>query len=343
MSNVHLLGSLVLACVFAASASACAPDPPGPGPEHPPDPAPPAKITVMSFNIRVSYSNDGPDHWRLRRPLTFDVLRRHAPDLVGLQEPVRNQLNQIRKALPHFVEIGVARKDGRQKGEYCAILFDPRRLVLSEHGDFWFSDTPRVPGSKGWGNRTPRVCTWGRFIERGTGRSFYVFNVHLDHESQPSRERSAELLALRVLRRNHPEDPVIITGDFNASENSRVIRYLKGELPRATQGDGPPPPQVRFVDSFRAAHPEAKECATFHGFRGERRGPKIDYILVEPATDVISAAILYDNTNGRYPSDHYPLIARIRLTDPAGEPPPPAGDEHDKTAGKPPAGRNAKE
>ncbi len=269
-------------------------------------------ISVMTFNIRYGEAKDGENRWELRRDLLCDVIREHDPDVIGLQEAIRFQLDYIRKALPGYDEIGAGRNDGQKGGEYSAILYRADRLRLDEHGNFWFSDTPEVPGSKHWGNRITRLCTWGRFIDRRSGRAFYMYNVHLDHESQPSRERSVELLAERVRQRAHP-DCAIVTGDFNAGESNRAVRYLKGEIPRASTAPAAVVASPRLRDSFRVIHPDARVVGTFNGFHGTRTGEKIDYILVPADVTVLDAAILRDHRDGRYPSDHFPLIARLRM------------------------------
>ncbi len=269
-------------------------------------------IRVMTFNIRYGTANDGEDRWERRRDMVFDVIRRHKPDVVGVQEALRFQLDEIAKALPVYAEIGTGRDDGRQAGEYSAILYRTNRVRLLEHGTFWFSDTPETPGSRHWGNRLPRICTWGRFEDNRTRRTFHHYNVHLDHQSQPSRERSAELLADHIRRRAHP-DPVIVTGDFNAGEDNPAIRYLQGKLPRASAPGPEAPPSPRLRDTFRVLHPDAKDTGTFNGFRGTRTGEKIDYVFVSPGVAVLDAQIVHDQHDGRYPSDHFPVTATIRL------------------------------
>jgi endonuclease/exonuclease/phosphatase family metal-dependent hydrolase len=131
--------------------------------------------------------------------------------------------------------------------------------------------------------------------------SHEVFNTHFDHQSQPSRVKSAELLARRIADRD-PKDPVIVTGDLNAGEDNPAIRYLKGEV-----GESP----VTLVDTFRTLHADATEAGTFNGFHGLATGPRIDYIFTEPGTTVRTARILHDNRDGRYPSDHFPVTAEI--------------------------------
>lgn len=270
-------------------------------------------VRVMSFNIRYGKAADGENRWENRRDLVIEVIRRHQPDLVGLQEALRFQLDEMAKGLPEYREMGVGRDNGQDKGEYNTILYRADRFRPTEQGNFWYSDTPETPGSKTWGNRLPRLCTWSRFvaIEKAAGiPPFYYYNTHLDHESQRSRVKSAELLAQRIGFRTH-KDPVIISGDFNVGENNPVITYLTGKTAttRPKGGDR----RTVFVDTFRRLHPDAREVGTFNGFKGQTTGAKIDYILTSPDVVPIEAAILRDNDNGRYPSDHFPIMALVRL------------------------------
>lgn len=268
-------------------------------------------LRVMTFNIRYGSANDGPDHWSLRREMVFQVLREHRPDLVGLQEALMFQVDEIRGALTEYGVIAAGRDDGKIGGEACAVLYRAERFEVSEQGTFWLSATPETPGSKGWGNHITRICTWARLRDRQTAASFYFFNTHLDHQSQPARELGAELIARRIAERAHP-DPVILTGDLNAGENNPVVRYLTGQapaVPAKKSGCAAPPP---LSDSFRVLHPRETVVGTFNGFAGRRDGEKIDYILVSPQWRVVEASIVYDNTAGRYPSDHYPVTAVLR-------------------------------
>ena len=131
-------------------------------------------VGVMSFNIRVGTANDGENNWSKRRGLAFDVIRDYGADVVGLQEAVRFQIDDIREALPEYDETGVGRDDGTTRGEHCCILYRSDRLEVDESDTFWFSDTPEVPGSSHWGNAYIRICTWARFVEKSSGRAFYV-------------------------------------------------------------------------------------------------------------------------------------------------------------------------
>lgn len=261
-------------------------------------------LTVMSFNIRYGTANDGENHWSRRRDLVFDVIREAGADLVGLQEALAFQIDEIVAALPVYAVVGVGRDDGRARGEFAAILFRRDRLRVAESGTFWFSDTPTVPGSVSWGNTITRIATWARFVDRD-GRAFWHFNVHLDHQSQPSRERSAELLRDLVRAHAGAAEPVIVTGDFNVGETNPALRTLIG-------ADAGAP--ARLVDTYRVRHPDDTVVGTFTGFKfGATTGDKIDYVLASPDTEVLDAAIIRTSRDGRYPSDHFPVLARLRL------------------------------
>jgi endonuclease/exonuclease/phosphatase family metal-dependent hydrolase len=271
-----------------------------------------SSLHVMSFNIRYGTAKDGENSWDQRKDLVREVLRRYGPDVVGLQEALRFQIDDIRAALPEYGELGVGRDDGKTEGEYSAILYRKDRLGVSESGTFWLSDTPEVCGSITWGNACTRLCTWGRFVRNGSDQAFYLFNTHLDHISQYSRERSVALLAARVRDRRHQE-PVLVTGDLNAGEGNAAVRYLKGEQPLNGNPDGPATNPVPLVDTFRLLHPDAAEVGTFNGFKGKADGDKIDYIFAQPGVEVLRAVILRDCQGDRYPSDHFPVTAALRL------------------------------
>jgi endonuclease/exonuclease/phosphatase family metal-dependent hydrolase len=260
-------------------------------------------VKVMTFNIRYDNPDDGPNRWPLRRDMAVGVIQRFAADFVGFQEPVPGQVADLRKSLPDYRMIGRSRDADPAKGEAVPIFYRDKRWQLDEkqHGVFWLSDTPQTPGSTSWGNTLPRVVTWGRFIDRQSGRALYVYNTHFDHSSETARRKSAALLARRIADREHRE-PAIVMGDFNAGESSAALAHLIGQA-----SDSP----IKLIDTFRAVHPDEKQVGTFHDFRGGNDGEKIDYILTTAGATVRSADILRDHRGDRYPSDHYPATAEI--------------------------------
>jgi endonuclease/exonuclease/phosphatase family metal-dependent hydrolase len=255
------------------------------------------EVSVLSFNLRFDNPDDGANAWPERRGLVAGFLRERAPDLVGVQEALKRQLDDLAVSNPEFGVVGVGRSDGREAGEYSAILYRRERFVVLESGTFWLSETPDVPGSASWGNEITRICTWARFRESRSGVTFYHFNTHFDHRSQPSRERSAALLAERVLGRAHRTDPAIVTGDFNAGEANPAVRKLLES----------------FSDTFRAVHPEAEVEGTFHGFSGQLGRDRIDFVLVTEGVVTRAAEILQPRPGGRFLSDHEPVAATVVL------------------------------
>ncbi|MBN1588978.1 MAG: endonuclease/exonuclease/phosphatase family protein [Pirellulales bacterium] len=262
-------------------------------------------VKVLSFNIRYDTPADGKNRWSLRREMVRDLIKQVGADFVGIQEATPGQLAYLTEQLPEYGVLTRTREANHRKGEAVPLLFRRSRWKLDtkEQGTFWLSESPEVPGSRSWKTACPRIVTWGRFVEKESGRAVYVYNTHLDHRSAQARREGARLLAKRIAERRHP-DPVLLTGDFNAGESSEPIRCLKGEL------DGSP---VTLRDTFRAVHAEVEDAGTFHGFTGKTSAAKIDYVFVSLGVRVRSAAILHNNIDGRYPSDHCPVEAEVVL------------------------------
>jgi endonuclease/exonuclease/phosphatase family metal-dependent hydrolase len=258
-------------------------------------------VTAMTFNIRVDTILDGPNRWNNRKQLVIDTLADNAADVVGLQEGLNFQVEQIQRALPQYANYSAGRNDGKQRGESCAIFYRKDRFTLVDSGTFWFSNKPSKPGSKGWGNIPPRICSWVYLVERGSLTGFYVYNLHLDNLSQRSRRKSVQLLAKRVGARK-TDDPFIVMGDFNMELDNPAMQYL--------QQIGYP----KMVDSWQSVHPgERRGTGTRHGFRGGVSGPKIDHIPISESARALEVSIDRRRVNGRYPSDHFPVIAKIFL------------------------------
>lgn len=257
-------------------------------------------LTAMSFNIRNGKANDGDNRWSNRRPLVAEVIRGYAPDVVGLQEAFRFQLDQLAADLQGYAEVGEGRGGG-VRDEYSAILYRAERFDLLESGTFWLSETPEVV-SKHWGHHHFRICTWARLRDVASGRALFVFNTHFDHQSQRARLNSAALIRRRILDRR-TDDPVVVLGDMNAGEDNPAIAELK-----AAESSYP------MRDSFREVYPDATEVGTGNGrYRGRRDGAKIDYVLISPEFTTLEARIDQEPRDGRYPSDHYPVIAKLCL------------------------------
>lgn len=258
-------------------------------------------LHLMSFNLRFAADNV-PNSWRQRRPVMAELLNRELPTVLGTQEGLSQQLQDIDHDLPpRYDWIGIGR-DGGNRGEFTAIFYDTDRLVLRESGQFWLSDTPAVIGSISWGNDVPRMATWGRFADRRTGRQFYVVNTHLDNKSENAGERGAALIQRRT-GLFASGLPVLLIGDFNDPAGKAPSYDI------LVAGGG-------MTDSWPAAAKRLTPLyATYHGYRRVRLdGNRIDWILSRGAVTVTSAAINTFAKDGQYPSDHFPIHALITLT-----------------------------
>lgn len=254
-------------------------------------------LTVMSFNLRYGTANDGENSWPNRDHLVIRVFRDRDAQIVGVQEALAFQLNEITAEFPHYAVIGVGRDDGKTKGEYAAILYDTRRFAVDTSGTFWLSDTPEIVASTSWGNSITRICTWARLIDRDSGQALYVYNAHYDHRSQESREKSSALILQQIASRVH-DDPLVLMGDFNAGESNLAITSINDS---------------ELIHAYRALHPDETTVGTFNSFDGASDGEMIDHIFVSPGLKIIAADIDRTNHNARYPSDHFPVWASFKL------------------------------
>lgn len=262
------------------------------------------ELRVMSFNIRQGNGQDGDNRWEFRKDLVADLIRNESPDVIGLQEAYAFQLEYLRGHLPGYGAVGAGR-DGGSMGEHCPILYRQDRFELVESATFWLSDTPETP-STNWDHHYRRICTWARLIDRQTRKSFFVYNTHLDHQSAMAREKGIRLI-LETIASRPGRAPFLLCGDFNAGEDSPVLAYLRGEKPLERRNPIP------LVDTWRVVHPDDPDSGTVSRFTGSREPYKIDAILATPRSRVLDARILRTHQDGRYPSDHYPVTAHLRL------------------------------
>ena len=169
--------------------------------------------------------------------------------------------------------------------------------------------------TRSWDSAEVRTCSWGRFTEMSTGLGFYVFNTHFDHRGETARQQSAKLIMERVVDRKYPNEPVVITGDFNSGERSVAMRFLQGK----GDIDGVENPEP-LVDTFRVLYPDADVVGTYNDYKDKRNGAKIDYVLANPGVEVSEAVIdYYLDEDGNFPSDHWPISGVATLpTDASG-------------------------
>lgn len=260
-------------------------------------------VRVMSFNIRYGTAKDGVNHWDNRREFVVDTIKAYSPDLLGTQETLKFQRDYLAEHLPDYAVLGVGRDDGKDAGEMMALYYRRDRFEELQSGHFWLSETPEVIGSKSWDSSLPRMVTWVKLTDRKQPDALPIlfFNTHFDHLGGEARRQSALLIRSKA-NTYAGKCRVIITGDFNAAENSDPYKAL---FEGTGNNAGP------VVDSFRAQHPVASPGeGTFSGFkRSETAGGRIDWIAVSRNWTVIDAQIDRTEREGRTPSDHFPVTA----------------------------------
>ena len=295
-------------------------------------------LKVGSYNIRLQNGDKGtPNAWESRKVDFINLLRRMDLDAFGLQEVCPGQAEYITNNLPQYVLVGEHRNADRVSGEASPVLYRKDRFDALKCGTFWLSETPEVPGRKGWGAACPRVCSWMWLKDRKTGKTFCFANTHTDHISALARKEGMLLIIRRMHEFAPPGTPVIFTGDHNCRETEEPAQAVSKLLKNALYLSETPPtgpwrtftgwkwrekeysttealklePQVR---NARKGSPDADK-RTNGGYVWEDCGARIDYIYVSDGIRVKSYTTRDDPRPGTklYPSDHFPITAVIEL------------------------------
>lgn len=262
-------------------------------------------MTIASFNMRYSLeenqkkdSINGED-WRRRGPVIASMIRFHEFEIIGTQECLLHQLEDLSKWLPGYKYVGIGREDGKQAGEFSAILYKTDRFELMDKGDFWLSETPEKP-SLGWdATCCNRICSWAYFEDVETNNRFYFFNVHFDHQGVVARKESSKLI-LTKMAEIAGDNPVILTGDFNGSRDSEWYKTLAdSEL---------------LTDSFEQASDPYANNGSFNSFgRNTSSNSVIDHVFITKQFRSVKWGILTDTYHGKYPSDHFPIMVKLQF------------------------------
>ena len=256
-----------------------------------------AQLTVMSYNIRYANENDGENSWSLRKDDLAVQLQFHEPHVFGVQEALHSQLEFLKVELTGYEYFGKGRDDGSQKGEFSAIFFKPEKFELLQQDTFWLSSTPHTPG-KGWDAAYPRVCTYGKFREKETGKEFWIFNTHFDHVGEEARRQSVRLIHQKISALNKENLPVILMGDLNLEPKTEEINFLS----------------THYKDSQKEAEVVFGPEGTFNGY--DFHSPvtrRIDYIFTSGEIEVKKYGVLSDSKDLKYPSDHLPVMVQLEL------------------------------
>lgn len=284
----------------------------------------PGDLRVGSYNVRLSSGDTGtPNSWSARRNDLAEMVRGLDLDVFGLQEVRPDQAAFFDAEFQGYARFGEHREADRVSGEASPIYYRADRFVSLEGGTFWLSETPDVPGRKGWGAACPRVCSWALLEDRRTGRRFCFANTHTDHVSALARKEGMLLIVRRMREFAPPGTPVVFTGDHNCRETSEPAKAVSALLKDALHAsETPPKGSWRTYNGWKRISPEisASEAlklpADVRNSRGPGGcGPRIDYVYVSPDVRVLDYETVSRTRPGveNYPSDHFPVVATVRL------------------------------
>ncbi len=256
-------------------------------------------VGVMTFNIRCGSCEKTTDvnHWSRRQLLVEDLIRHDHPDLIGLQEAELFQVRDLKAALDEYGAIAVGRDDGKEQGEATAIFYRKARFELIEEATYWLSPTPETV-SVGWDAALKRTVTMAKLKDRLSGQVLVMLNTHFDHRGRVAQTESTRML-VKLAASFAGKIPVIVTGDFNYTKTFPAYSIIATSLHDAEQV---------------SLSPAQGGDMSFQGFgTAIEPGNKIDFVFVNDHVDVLSHAIVKTMYDGLYPSDHFPVEAKVRL------------------------------
>lgn len=258
-------------------------------------------MTVMSYNIRYNNPDDGVNAWPNRKDHVAEMMADvYAADIIGVQEALKGQIDDLQSHMPDYSWVGVGRHDGKDQGEYSPIFYKTNRYDLLATNTFWLSETPHRPGSKSWDAAITRVATWGRFKDLTSNLEFYVLNTHFDHRGELARVESARLVT-EFIEDLEEGIPVVLTGDLNVTERSEAYSVL---------ADSPALNDARYFSKEEHKGPTAS-FSDWETLQPDES--RIDYIFVNNHVSVHTHQIADDRFEGRFPSDHLPVITNIEF------------------------------
>lgn len=277
------------------------------------------KLTVASYNIRNNNKSDSVNGngWYLRCPVISQLIAFNDFDIIGMQEVLHGQLEDLLANLPEYTYAGVGRDDGKTKGEYAPIFYKKDKFKVLQTGNFWLSENTYYP-NKGWDAALPRICTWVELKDKDSKKKIWFFNLHMDHVGVKAREESAKLVLQKIEDMCSTKDIVILTGDFNVDQTHESYRLLANSN--------------ILSDSYEIAGTRYALNGTFNNFDPNlKTDSRIDHVFVSKGVSVERYGILTDTYRSeqssgekfqsgnfpkevslqkfeaRIPSDHFPL------------------------------------
>ena len=257
-------------------------------------------LRVMTYNIRVDIPVDTTNGWNNRKGAVAALINFYKPDILGVQEALKHQLQDILDKGAAYRFVGVGRTDGAEQGEYSAILYDGERLELVSDSTFWLSQTPQKP-SRGWDAAYDRVCTFALFRDRLSDRYFWVFNTHLDNVGTEARKNGTDLILQRIENATGANGyPVVLMGDLNCEAQDDPVQHILSKMKDS-----------RTISGHEPYGPEG----TFNGFEmNSLLQRRIDYIFTDADNIIVHKYGSIDDRYGmKWPSDHLPVLIDMEL------------------------------
>lgn len=265
-------------------------------------PASSLQIEWATFNIRNDNPGDSLNNWQYRKDTVCQYILAKKMDIIGMQEVLHNQLEDLKAGLPNYAAIGVGRDDGKEKGEYSPLFYRADKYEVLESNTFWLSQYPDSAGFIGWDGACTRIATWAKFKDKATGKIFMGVNTHFDHVGTEARRESA-LLIIKKIKEIVGDQPAVVTGDFNVNDQSEAYQTITTN-------------EFVLKDAYKMTDQKAGPNYTFHDFGryAMEKREKIDFIFVTPQIKVLNTEIAQNpETKTGYLSDHNPHMALLEF------------------------------
>lgn len=261
-------------------------------------------LKVATYNIEYDTGGDNP--WSNRKELVKNMFDKYSPDIIGIQEPSKKQLDDMQALMPQYSHLGTdVRGETMVNNRLSVTIFYKKDHVeIEKWGTFWLSETPTT-ASKGWDADQYRICTWAKAKDKSTQKEFYFFSTHLDQIGTAARTNGVQLLldTIPVISAGYP---AILVGDFNAAQTTSYYKLMVSGK------------NIKDTYDLTTNKTNAQR-GTYNYYDIEQANKntiRIDHIFITPmpTVKVNSWAIRTDIFNGKYPSDHFPVIAEINFS-----------------------------
>jgi len=261
------------------------------------------ELNIMTFNIRYNNPQDSLNSWPYRKDKLCSQVQFYETDILGVQEALNDQVQDLESCLQKYERVGVGRDDGKTKGEYSALFVKKEKFAVLKDGTFWLSETPTVAGSKGWDAVCVRICTWAQLKNKADGKTLFVFNTHFDHVGKIARSNSGHLI-VHYIDSIAGKAPAILTGDLNSYPQEEAVQAILDPANVCKLSDS------KSISVEKHYGPDG----TFNAFTNKETTNKpIDYIFVTKNFQVLKHATLSQSWQGRFSSDHFPVWTRLRI------------------------------